>query len=270
MKVPFWMLWRWFLSGFHNKGCTGMDQAIIEHLRPCLAKYIKPKYELVLTHKSLDPDALACTCLGKNYILIPGWETDRSKYPKNAIVLDHAVLDPAHKGAKSAFGSVCSEPSWLIEEINDLDSGDTNIGHINLCDWVSKKSLTYKIIQEGQQVIKKNEKKYDVWEKEIVYHRCGDCIFLQHSKTPEFTSYLTKKYTHIVGAVYHVGPNIGIFRYPGKNTPSFEGLTRLLPNWYSQDWIVSNGTRKVPAKKPPGPGEPNTVKDLLTLLEGTL
>ncbi|MCS7306407.1 MAG: hypothetical protein NZ602_15025 [Thermoguttaceae bacterium] len=72
-----------------------------------------------------------------------------------------------------------------------------------------------------------------------------------------------------VGVVWADGLALGVTRYPGQTEPDLTRLAPFLPGWFIHPagFLACWGSRKAPATSPPPPGTPQTLDELVQLLQ---
>jgi hypothetical protein len=63
--------------------------------------------------------------------------------------------------------------------------------------------------------------------------------------------------------------NLGVYRYPGRNSPDLRKLAPYLPGWFihSAGFLACWGNEKSPESTPPPAGTPQNQEELLALLK---
>lgn len=86
--------------------------------------------------------------------------------------------------------------------------------------------------------------------------------------SPQVGIVLNEEYD-VSGAIFRSGYNLGIARYPGRDTPDLRKLGTRLPGWFvhTAGFLACWGSRKSPATEAPPAGTPQTQEELLALLK---
>jgi len=86
--------------------------------------------------------------------------------------------------------------------------------------------------------------------------------------SPQVGIVLNEEYD-VSGAIFRSGYNLGVARYPGRETPDLRKLADRLPGWFihTAGFLACWGSRKSPATGAPPAGTPQNQGDLLALLK---
>jgi hypothetical protein len=91
---------------------------------------------------------------------------------------------------------------------------------------------------------------------------------LPEGEIPPMVGIVLNEEYDVSGAIYKSGFNLGVTRYPGRESPDLRKLQPHLPGWFvhSAGFLACWGSRKSPATSPPPAGTPQTQDELLALL----
>ena len=93
-------------------------------------------------------------------------------------------------------------------------------------------------------------------------------ILPQGEVSPQVGIVLNEEYD-VSGAIFRSGYNLGVARYPGRDTPDLRKLAQHLPGWFvhTAGFLACWGSRKSPATEAPPVETPQIQEELLALLK---